>query len=223
MEQGLYIGRKGAPAKLDSLALGGVAPSTAALILGLGSSSDRATTSEADKNFIELRTENTALSGDNRGIYNRFYLGGAGGGGESLRTFTTVENVAASTAHGAHTSLDFGATGSCTGQGIASRNTLHIPDVAMSGGTYAAVQAEIWADGSSSDISGTTKHSIWRTVIGGNAAGGATVEVYEAIDIPSALVGSGGIVDTDIATHTAYAGLPILINGTLKYIAIVND
>lgn len=207
---------------LDFLALGGVAPSAAALALGIGDAATRATTATANKNFIEMRAENTATSGDNRGFYNRLYLGGAGGGGESFRSFTTVDDVAASTAHGAHISLNFNATGSITGQGVAMRGTLHIPDVAMSGGTYAAVQAEIWADGSSSDISGTTAHSIWRTVVGGDATGGATVTIYEDMSIPSAMVGSGALVDTDITTHTPYGGLPININGTTRWIALVS-
>ncbi len=207
---------------LDFLALGGVAPSAAALVLGIGDAATRATTSTPNKNFIEMRAENTAGSGDNRGFYNRLYLGGAGGGGESLRTFTTVDDVAASTAHGAHISLNFNATGSITGQGIAMRGTLHIPDVAMSGGTYAAVQAEIFADGSTSDISGTTAHAVWRTVVGGDAAGAATVATYEDMVIPAASIGSGKLVDTAITTHTPYGGLPIDINGTTRWIALVS-
>ncbi len=207
---------------LDFLALGGVAPSANALAFGIGASATRATTATADKNFVEIRAENTAISGDNRGIYNRLYLGGAGGSGESLRSFTTVDDVAVGTAHGAHVSLNFNATGSVTGQGIAMRGTLHIPDVAMSGGTYAAVQAEIYADGSTSDISGVTAHALWRTVVGGNATGAATVTIYEDMSIPAAMVGSGTLVDTDITTHTPYGGLPININGTTRWIALVS-
>ena len=203
--------------------LGTAAVSSNALVLGSGSSSDKETTSTPNSSFVEFRFENTATSGDNRGVYNRFYIAGAGGGGESLRTFTTVDDVAAGTAHGAHISLNFSSTGSITGLGVAGRNTLHIPDQAQSGGTYAAVQAEIWADGASSDISGATAHAVWRTVVDGNATGAATVHNFMDFSLPAALVGSGGMVDTDITTHTAYAGLPILINGVVKYIPVVND
>lgn len=92
----------------------------------------------------------------------------------------------------------------------------------MSGGTVAAVQAEVWADGASSDISGTTQHSVWRTVVDGNATGAATVINFMAFDIPAALIATGGMIDTSITTHTAYAGIPILINGTKKWLAVVS-
>ena len=210
-------------ATIQFMSMGGVTPSSNALVLGVGASASRATTATANKNFFEFRVENTATSGDNRGIYNRLYLGGAGGGGESLRSFTTIDDVAAGTAHGAHISLNFGDTGSITGQGVAMRGTLHIPDQAQSGGTYAAVQAEIWADGSSSDISGATTHAVWRTVVGGDATGGATVANFMDFSVPAALIGSGVMVDTDITTHSAYAGIRILLNGTLKYLAVVSD
>ncbi len=202
--------------------LGTTTPSTSAILMAAGASSTRATTATANKNFFEFRVENTATSGDNRGIYNRLYLGGAAGGGESLRSFTTVDDVAASTAHGAHISLNFGTTGSITGQGIAMRGTLHIPNSALTAGTYAAVQAELWADGSSSDISGTTAHAVWRTVVGGDATGGATAVNFMDMSIPAAMIGSGTMVDTDITTHTAYGGLPIVINGTTRWIALVS-
>ena len=77
---------------------GGTSP---ALVFGVGLSSDPATTATANKNFLEFRTQSTATSGDSRGIYNRLYLAGAGVSGESLRSFTTVSDVAAATAHGA--------------------------------------------------------------------------------------------------------------------------
>lgn len=203
------------------LALGGVAPSGNALALGIGATATRATTSTAGKNFVELRTESTATSGDSRGIYNRLYLGGAGVSGESLRSFTTVDDVAAATAHGAHISLNFGSSGSITGQGIGSRNTLHIPDAALSGGTYAALQAEIWADGSSSDISGTTAHGAIRVVIGGDETGAATVANFMTISAPAPA--SNAFIDTDEGGGAAYAGLAVNIEGVgVKYIPLLS-
>ena len=204
---------------LDFLALGGVAPSAAAVAFGIGATATRATTATGNKNLVEFRLENTATSGDNRGVYNRFWLGGAGGGGESLRTYTTVEDIAASTAHGAHISLDFAATGSVTGQGIAGRNTLHIPDGAMSGGTVAALQGEVYADGSSSDISGTTAHGVFRCVVGGDATGAATVVNFLTMSVPAA--GSGKFIDTDKTAQSAYAGLAVNIEGVgVKYLRL---
>ena len=61
-------------ATIEFMSMGGVTPSTAALVLAIGASGTRATTATANKNFVEFRVENTATSGDNRGIYNRLYL-----------------------------------------------------------------------------------------------------------------------------------------------------
>lgn len=190
------------------------------LLLGAGTGGSRETTSSASSNFIEWRLENSATSGDNRGMYLRLYLTGAGSGGESLRAFTTIEDVAAGTAHGAHISLNFGSSGSITGLGVAGRNTLHIPDAALSGGTYAALQAEIYADGSSSDISGTTNHSFLRLVAGGDATGAATIDtILDLTGLPAA--GDGDIVNTNatILAGSAYASLKVVLNGgVVKYL-----
>lgn len=208
---------------LNVVRMGGVDKASTAALFGAGSSSDPYVLGSANTNALEFRVKTTVTSGDTRGIYNRLYLAGAGVSGESLRAFTTVDDVAAATAHGAHISLNFDTSGSITGLGVATRATLHIPNAAMSGGTYAALQAEIWADGASSDISGTTSHSLIRATVGGNATGAATVTNFMDIAIPAAMVGSGTLVDTDITTHTAYGGLPVTINGTTKYIALVSD
>ena len=96
-------------------------------IIKAGTSSARVTEDTADMKFMAFYFDNGATSGDNRGMYLRQYLTGAGGSGEALRVFTTVEDVAAANAHGAHISLNFGSTGTITGQGIAGCNTIHIP------------------------------------------------------------------------------------------------
>ncbi len=218
MTGGTYILRR----TNKALRLGKAAPASSALLMGAGQSTagTRETTDEADSNFIEFRFENSATSGDNRGLYNRLYLTGAGSGGESLRSFTTVEDVAGGTAHGAHISLNFGASGSITGLGVAVRGTLQIPDAALSGGTYAALQAEIWADGDSSDISGATAHSFLRLVAGGSATGLATIDtVLDLTGLPAA--GDGDIINTNatIIGGAAYAALKcILPGGVVKYL-----
>ena len=145
-------------------------------VIKAGTSTSPVTEDTANMKFMSFYFDDGATSGDARAIYNRLYITGAGGGGESLRTFTTVNNVAGATAHGAHISLSFGASGSVTGQGIAGRNTIHVPDGALTGGTYAAAQAEIWSDGSSSDISGATEYSFIRIVNGGDSTGIGNVD-----------------------------------------------
>lgn len=145
-------------------------------VIKCGTSASPVTEDTANMKFMSFYFDNGATSGDNRGMYLGLYLTGAGGGGEAARIFTTCNDVACGTAHGAHISLNFGSTGSVTGLGVASRNTIHVPDTALSGGTYAATQAEIYADGSSSDISGATKYSFIRVVADGDATGKANIE-----------------------------------------------
>ena len=165
------------------------------LLFGAGTASDRMTTATANKKFIEFRLENTATSGDNRGIYNRLYLGGAGGGGESLRSFTSVDDVAVGTAHGAHISLNFESSGTVTGLGAAIRGTLHIPDDASQAGTLTALQAEIYSDGTLSDTAGGD-YSYFRVVNDGDAVGIANVDddVF-LMSLQGFTAGSGHIID----------------------------
>lgn len=193
-----------------------------ATVMGAGSSSVYVPSAVANSNHIEFRFENTALSGDNRGIYNRLKLSGAGSGGESLRTYTTVENVAAGTVHGIHASLNFDATGSVTGQGIASRNTLHIPDDAnWTPGTIAALQAEIWSDGDDSDTDGATEVSFLRIINGGNANGIADVDDDAfLLSMQGFTVGSGNVVQADVDETKFSHKARIKIGPTTYYIML---
>lgn len=146
-----------------------------ALVMGLGTSTARAQANAANRNFLNFYLENYATSGDNRGMYLRMYHSGAGGGGEAARIFTTVNNVAAGTAHGAHVSLSFGTSGTVTGLGVAMRGTLHIANQATQAGTLSAIQAEVYSDGSTSDPAGSLL-SFFRVVNGGDTTGAADVD-----------------------------------------------
>lgn len=200
-------------------------PDNASLLLGAGTSTNKMTTATADAKFMEFRLENTATSGDNRGQYLRFYIAGAGGGGEALRAFTTISDVAASTAHGAHISLNFGTSGTVTGQGIAMRGTLHLPNTALTSNvTLAAVQAEIWSDGSSSDPGGSTKLSYIRCVNGGDATGGADVDDDASLmSIIGTTIGSGNMIvaDTDETKFSHKARIDI--DGVEYFIMLANS
>jgi hypothetical protein len=192
-----------------------------AQLMGLGTSSAPATISAADKKFMSFYLRNNATSGDNRGMYLRLYLGGAGGGGEAARIFTTVKDVAAATAHGAHISLDFGSTGTITGQGIASRNTLHLANQALASNvTLAATQSEIYCDGSDSDPGASTKLSFHRFVLDGHADG--MTDVYTK----SNFLDIQGLTDTEngmfraVAPSTLAASLRVLVGSTLYYLPL---
>lgn len=198
------------------MGLGNKSPSSNALLFGAGSSSAKVTTPTAGKNFFEFRTESTATSGDSRGIYNRLYLAGAGVSGESLRTFTSIDDVDAATAHGAHISLGFESTGRVTGLGVAMRATLHIPDdAAWAPGTIAALQAEIWSDGDDSDTDGATEVSFIRVVNGGNANGIADVDDdADLLALSGFTIGANNMVQTETDETKFSHKIRINVGGT---------
>lgn len=193
-----------------------------ALLHGGGTGTYPLTNSVAAKNFLSYYVKSTATSGDARGLYMRLYIAGAAGAGEALRAFTTVSDVAAASAHGAHISLSFGSTGSITGAGVAARQTLQIPNGAMTAGTYTASQAEIWSDGSSSDPTGVTELALFRAVLSGNATGIGKVDDKAALfAIDGGGIGAGNIVaakSSAAVTHTAR----ITINGVVYYLMLSN-
>jgi hypothetical protein len=212
---------------LDSIELDGYsAGDTAALLLGAGTSSDPAETSDADKNFIGFWVKNSATSGDNRGMYLRQYLSGAGSGGEALRVFNTIDDVAAGTAHGMHCSLNFDTSGSVTGQGIAGRFTLHMPATALAASnvTYSAVQAEIYSDAATSDPAGNYL-SAFRVVNGGNATGAADVDDDCVLfDLQGWTAGAAHMFVTGLTAGTVNAActaaLKIRVGTTICYIPV---
>lgn len=215
----------------DALLLGGVARidfNSATVLAGntdgglirAGTSGARIVEDTADMRFININVDNGATSGDNRAIYNRLYLTGAGGGGESLRSFTTIEDVAGATAHGAHISLNFGATGTLTGLGVASRNTLHIPNGSLAGGTYAATQPEIYSDGASSAFSGT-ELSFIRVTNAGDATGVAAIDdTAFLLALSGGTIGAGNLMAVKTAaaiSHTLRMKGP---DGTTYYLMV---
>lgn len=197
---------------------------TVALLQGGGTSANPLVTTTADKNFIGYWVENQATSGDNRGLYLRQYIAGAGGGGEAARIFSTVDNVAAATVHGVHVSLSFGTTGTVTGQGIVSRNTLHIPSTALTSNVVmSAVQAEIWSDAATSDPGGSTLLSYFRVVNAGNSTGMADVDDDAVLfDIQGHTIASGNMVAAS-ATEANYShSVRVRVGATLYYMMLAS-
>jgi len=195
-----------------------------ALLHGAGTSSSPASVATASKNFMGYWVKNSATSGDNRGMYLRQYLAGAGGGGEALRVFSTVSDVAAGTVHGAHISLNFGTSGTVTGTGAAVRATLHIPATALSSNvTMASVYAEIWSDAATSDPGGSTKLSYFYVNNGGNATGGADVDDDVVLfDIQGHTIATGNMVAAS-ATETNYShSVKVRVNSTLYYMMLAS-
>lgn len=139
-------------------------------VMKAGTSGSRVVEDTASMKFISFYWDNGATSGDSQGIYNRLYITGAGGGGDALRSFCTVENVAGATARGAHISLSFGASGSVTGLGAALETTLHMPSGGGMAGTVSSIKAAINADAAGSDPAGASI-SVFNVVAQGTQAG----------------------------------------------------
>lgn len=179
---------------------------------------------QPDHRFYNWNFYNYATSGDNRGMYLRLYLSGAGIGGEAARVFATVNNVTAATVHGQHTSLSFGASGAATGQAIAHRNTIHMPTSALpaSNVTYSALQAEIYSDGSASDPSGNLL-SFVRIVNGGDATGGADVDDDAALlDITGVTIATGNMVAASTTEANYSHSIRVRINGVNYYLMLAS-
>lgn len=192
---------------------------TSILTAGSGSS-DKVTTATANVKFLRYYFENTAESGDNRGMYLRLFLGGAGGGGEAARIFTTCNDIAAGTAHGAHISLDFASTGSVTGLGVAMRATLHIPDDAgWAPGTVSAIQAEIYSDGANSDTDGATEVSFLRIIASGTQAGIDDLEDDAfAISLQGFTAATGSLIEIGTGMGTVTGTIKIKIGSDVRFL-----
>lgn len=194
-----------------------------ALLLGAGTATSQALTATADKKFVSIYTKSTATSGDSRCVYLRHYIAGAGGSGDCLRAYATIEVASAAGASGAHISLDFGATTySITGLGVACRTTLHVPNgIIPGGGTYAALQAEIYMDGTSADPRTATEFSLFRMCIaGGNATSRAKVLNLMALSGIPADSGGGQMYSPGTSMGTVTGTLRILIDGAIRYLPV---
>lgn len=190
----------------------------------VGDSTNPVVVPEANIKFFQEYVSSTATSGDNRLRYTRLYLDGAAAGGEALRAFTTVR-AACGTAHGAHISLNFAGTttGELSGLGIAVRGTLHIPaDAAWESGTLAALQAEIYSDGATSDSDGVTELSFIRVINDGNASGIADVDDdANLLSIQGCTIASGNMIAAKSSAAVSHVAR-IKIGSTPYYIMLSN-
>ena len=187
-------------------------------VLSAGGGSSSTPLSLASGNFSQLYATTPATSGDVRAQYTRLYFTGAGGSGEALRAFATVDDVAANTVRGAHVSLSFDATGSVTGLGAALESTLHINNSGGATGTLYAIKAAINSDGAASDPVGATSLAYFAAVNQGDATGGADVDDDAVlIDIVGHTIGSGNMVHANAALAATHL-IKIRISGTIYYL-----
>ncbi len=192
-------------------------------VMKIGTSASRyALGTTADREGVRFNFSTAATSGTARGLDTRLTVS-AGAGGEALRSYLTCSsNTPADTVNGAHISLDFGASaGNVTGLGTAARCTLMVPSRSL-GGTVAAVQAELWADGTAST---TANGSCIRAVIDGNATGKAALEdAAYLINIDTGTNATGNVVNgagNEPTWTSATHKIRIIANGTVMYLVAV--
>ena len=194
-----------------SVVIGTVTPT--AVYAGGGTTAAPLTSDSTSDNFMDFRFRNTAASGDIRGMYIRTYYSG-GGGGDCLRSYATVE-ASTDTVHGAHISLSFGISpATITGEGVAMRATFQVPNRAITLGTCAAIEAEVFMDGTSSAATATVL-SLFRGVVDGGDAT-AQNKLTHVFD----LSGLGTAVFTTKTSAAVSHWLKCLINGTPYYLMV---
>lgn len=184
---------------------------SAGIYAGGGTSATPLVNSSTTANSMEFRFDHSAATGDIRAMYIRGYYSG-GCGGETIRAFSTMQTTVG-TAHGAHISLNYDTSGATTGLACAIRGTLHIANRATSIGTAAAIQAEVFCDGTSSAATGTL--SLLRCIVdGGDATARNTVDYFM----------TGVQLGTNIFTTKTSAAvthwLKCNINGTDYYLMV---
>lgn len=161
--------------------------------------------------FFETR----ATTGDTRAADFRLKFSGAGGSGEALRAFGSVNNVSAATGgtvNGAHISLDVtGASGAISGAGNALRATLGVGAGCTPGGTISALQVD-------SDFNATA--TVASTVCAIRLTNSGTGTWSNLLQIPAA---SNGTIFAAHTTQTMTHSIRIRdASGTAYYIMCTN-
>jgi hypothetical protein len=177
------------------------------------------TTATADTKMVYLIYDSSATSGCARSVYSFLTLSGAGEEGEAVRGRTAATAAVAGGVHGGHFGLEIGSGGSITGLGVGCRATFMIPNSAMSGGTVYGGMSEIYAEGSSSDISGVTAHAIHNFNLGGDGTGKATANtVLSFTGLTTGTTGGTDMVDTGPSNVTCDLKVRCKVNGTVAWL-----
>jgi len=142
-----------------------------------------------------------------------------------LRAFAKVE-ASVSNSNGAHISLDLGASGVVTGLGVGVNGQLALPDATVTGGTYAALQSEIYVGGDATDPSAVTELSFLRFSLGGSSATGvgAVEDKSYLMVLEGVTAASGNMVGANTAgattlTFTNWVPIKIKIDGVEHFMA----
>jgi hypothetical protein len=207
--------------------VGSSAASTTALVVGTGTNAAPVATATAAKNAYDVRLKTTATSGENRNVYARTEFAGAGSSGEAVRG-NTVLTAAAANVHGVHGSVDAQASGSVTGLAAGVRGGILARDSAMAAnGTYAAIHADMYANGASTNVAPVTELSFFRCNLDGNATGIANIEDKAYFLTFNGGTNASGNVASDAGNEPSWTGkvikLRAKVNGVAGSILFVAD
>ena len=203
-------------AEVKFSAAGGADPA-AALLAGVGTYADPATTAVAGSNMFEFRTQTTATADDFRGFRLDADFAGVGVSGDAIRGrgLVTAAGTAGTVDGGAFT-LEYNG-GQVAGQGTGLRGNLVLPNAALAGGTVYGTIAEIYAGGANSDAGGATKHAILGVLSTGDGTGAD--RTLNAVEFLGNTDGSGYMIYShNHAEGNAEGSIRVLINGAVRFL-----
>jgi len=187
---------------------------------GAGTSTTKYTMTGASKSALSYYITTADTADSNRVAYLRLYLTGAAGGGEALRAYATA-SAAVSVVRGAHISVSYSGTSSCTGESMALKGTYHVPNSTLAGGTAAVFDAELYADGASSSL-GSTELAMFRAHVAGNATGAAVVDAQAYMFVISGVTDGSAEFVRRAQNEPTWASKTCLIkckiNGNITYL-----
>ena len=201
------------------------ADSAGALLIGVGTTGDPATTATADKNALEFRTQTTATSGDYRAIYARTDFAGAGGGGEGFRGNTVITAAADNVISGNFGTEIKAAGGSITGLAVGCRGALTMPNETQTGGTVYAGMSEIWLGGTST-VANFTKHAIHAFGVEGADASTRNAQIDTLFEVYGVTSTSGGLFYANTAAVPGNADASyrtMCPDGVVRWILLFNQ
>ena len=125
------------------------------LVASIGSATQPIKSAIASAKFMGFYISNSATSGTSTGFYMRHIVTGTAGGACAVRAYADTTGVAASNVTGIQASVGTGestSAGSVSGLGAGVYAQVGIANATLAGGTFAAVNAEVYTWGSSSVI-----------------------------------------------------------------------
>jgi len=154
-------------------------------------------------------------------FYMKSTMTGAGGVGGRARFHLYTDVALGAWANALKAFTEFGASGRITGLASAFCAETQL-SAGCTQGTYAALEAELVAPTGAK--TGTHTGFLFCNGAGADVATTIDTQGFLLIGGVGLTAGAGTFFDTDITTHTGYAGIRIHIEGVgTKYLAVVND